>query len=265
MMKKTVKSISYVLLAVFLMFTLAGCGQTGQSNQPEDNGKEVWIVGTSPDYEPFEFVNEQGEYDGYDMDLIKEVGKRLDVEVKIEALEFESLIASLKQGKIDAIISCMSSDPERLKEADFTMPYYLVKDGVLVNPESDIEIKELDDVLKYVFAVQTGTTMDKWATTKAEENLVKDSQIKRYTDANAAALDVKNGRVDAFLVDLPVAEIKAKELELKVAFSCALDEGSPCIVLPKGSDEMLEKLNGIIEDMKEDGTLKALEDKWLEN
>lgn len=264
-MKKTVKSISYVLLAVFLMFTLAGCGQTGQSNQPADNGKDVWIVGTSPDYEPFEFVNEQGEYDGYDMDLIKEVGKRLDVEVKIEALEFESLIASLKQGKIDAIISCMSSDPERLKEADFTMPYYLVKDGVLVNPESDIEIKELDDVLKYVFAVQTGTTMDKWATTKVEENLVKDSQIKRYTDANAAALDVKNGRVDAFLVDLPVAEIKAKELELKVAFSCALDEGSPCIVLPKGSDEMLEKLNSIIEDMKEDGTLKALEDKWLEN
>lgn len=264
-MKKTVKNISYVLLAVFLMFTLVGCGQSQQSNQPADDGKEVWIVGTSPDYEPFEFVNEQGEYDGFDMDLIKEVGKRLGMEVKIEALEFESLIASLKQGKIDAIISCMARDPEREKEADFTIPYLLIKDGVLVNPESELEINELDDVLKYEFAVQTGTTMDKWATIKAEENLVKDSQIKRYTDANAAALDVKNGRVDAFLVDLPVAESKAKELGLKVAFSCALDEGAPCIVLRKGSDEMVEKLNGIIEDIIEDGTLKTLEDKWLED
>ena len=64
------------------------------------------------------------------MDLIQEVGKRLGVEVKIEPLEFDSLIASLKQGKIDAIISCMSPDEERLKEADFTKAYYITKHGI---------------------------------------------------------------------------------------------------------------------------------------
>jgi ABC-type amino acid transport substrate-binding protein len=87
----------------------------------------------------------------------------LGVEVKIEPLEFESLIASLKQGKIDAIIACMSPDEERLKEADFTKAYYKQNMGFWLNPDGKAKIKELSDVLKYEFGVQTGTTMAAWA------------------------------------------------------------------------------------------------------
>ena len=262
-MKKTIKTISYVLLVVFLVFALAGCGETEEKDTAGE-GKETWVVGTSPDYEPFEFVDENGEYVGFDIDLIYEVGERMDVEIKLEALEFESLIASLKQGKIDAIISCMSWDEERAKEADFTIPYFESQQGILINPESGLEINDVADIYDYEFAVQTGTTMEKWANGKIEEGLIESSQVKHYSDADAAALDVKNGRLPIFLADLPVARSKGAKLGLTVALECTLEKDeSPGIVLPKGSDETVEKLNGIIEDMKDDGTLKALEDKWL--
>lgn len=271
-MKKIGKIIVCVLCLTLILGLLAGCGETKQQGQQDQNGakeqpkveKETWVVGTSPDYPPFEFVDDDGDFAGFDMELIEEVGKRLDVEVKIEALEFESLIASLKQGKIDAIISCMTPDEERLKEADFTIPYYKTKHGVMVNPDGKADIKELDDVLKYEFGTQSGTTMATWAKNQIDAGKVKESQAKYYTDANAGALDVKNGRLAAFIVDLPVAYEKAKELELEVAVETVLEQDeSPGIVLSKGSTEMLEKLNEIIEEMISDGTIAELEDKWL--
>lgn len=270
-MKSVGKILICVLCLTLILGVVAGCGNSQQPSQGASNGneqsggeKEVWVVGTSPDYPPFEFVDDQGNYAGFDMDLIREVGKRLGVEVEIKALEFESLIASLKQGKIDAIIACMSPDEERLKEADFTKPYYKTKHGIVVNPDSDVDVKELDDVLTYEFGVQTGTTMATWAKNQIEKGAVKESQVKYYTDANAGALDVKNGRLSAFVVDLPVAYEKAKELDLEVAVETVLEnDENPGIVLRKGSTEMIEKLNKIIDDMMADGTIQQLEEKWL--
>jgi polar amino acid transport system substrate-binding protein len=260
-----------MLCITLVMGLMAGCGQNANQGQkqPDASGqqgeeKEVWVVGTSPDYPPFEFVDDDGNFAGFDMDLIQEVGKRLGVEVKIEPLEFDSLIASLKQGKIDAIIACMSPDEERLKEADFTKAYYITKHGILVNPESDTKIVELSDVLKYEFGAQSGTTMAAWAQSQIDAGAIDESKVKLYTDANAGALDVKNGRLPAFIVDLPVAYEKAKELDLEVALETVLDKDEdPGIVLQKGSTEMIEKLNGIIDDMMEDGTIEKLEEKWF--
>lgn len=267
-MKKTGKFLVLFLCLALIASVAIGCGKSneadGDASSASGDNKKVWVVGTSPDYPPFEFVDEKGEFIGFDMDIIQEVGSRLGVEVKVESLEFDSLIASLKQGKIDAIIACMTPDEERLAEADFTIPYYKNKHGVVVKPDGKFEIKSIDDVLKNEFGIQTGTTMDKWATGKLKDGAIKESQLKRYSDVNAGVLDVKNGRLPAFIIDLPVAYEKAKELGLEVAVETVLvKEEDPGIVLPKGSDKMIEKLNEIIEDMKKDGTIDKLEEKWL--
>lgn len=255
------KTIVVITLCVILAAgLLAGCGK---SNAPA-GGQDKWVVGTSPDYPPFEFMDDKNEYAGFDMDIIREVAKRLDVELEMKSLEFDSLIASLKAGKIDAIISCMSATPDRLLEADFTKPYYVDMQGVVVHPDSKADVKALEDVLKLEFGVQSGSTMATWAQGQVEEGLVKESQVKQYTDVNAGFLDLKNQRIEAYVADLAVAKQKAKEMGLKMALETVLDEEeSPGIVLPKGSDKMAGKLNKIIDEMEADGTLKSLEEKWL--
>jgi ABC-type amino acid transport substrate-binding protein len=271
-MKRISKFIILGLCVVLVISLLAGCSQPKQeqqavdqpkAEQPKEEKKE-WVVGTSADYPPFESVDEKGEFVGFDMDLIREVGKRMGVEVKIVSMEFDSLIASLKQGKVDAVIACMSPTPARLEEADFTDAYYLTKNAVLIKPDGKVEVKTIEDVFKYEIAVQTGTTMDEWATQQVKDGKIKESQLKRYTDANVAAMDVKNGRIEAFIADLPVAYEKANELDLKVAIEYKINQsGDAGILLKKGSDEMLQKLNEIIKEMKDDGFLGQLEDKWL--
>jgi len=278
-MKKFSKIIVLCLCLFLVLGLLAGCGQqqsqapsenTNQSEQADQGSgqqaaeeKKVLVVGTSPDYPPFEFVDENNEYVGFDIAYIEEVGKRLGVDIKIEALQFESLIAALKQGKIDLIISCMSPTPDRLKEVDFTDPYYETMQAVIANPNSGVEIKSLDDLKNYDIAVQTGTTMDEWATKQVQEGKLKDSQVHRYSDVNAGVLDLKNGRVDAFLLDGPVGYEKAKELGLKVVLDVDLETSvDPAIAVPKGS-ELKDKLNQIIKEIKEDGTLEKLENEWI--
>ncbi|HHY04155.1 MAG TPA: basic amino acid ABC transporter substrate-binding protein [Thermoanaerobacterales bacterium] len=269
-MKKLSKIIVCGLCLMLVLGLVAGCGQQQAGNEQEEEqgenqeDKKVLVVGTSPDYPPFEFVDDKGNYVGYDMDLIREIGKRLGMEIEIKALEFDSLIASVKQGKLDAVISAMGPTPERLAEADFTDPYYAAKQGVLVKPGSDVKIDTIEDLLKYNFAVQTGTTMHTWASEQIETGAVKEEQVKCYTDVNVAVLDLKNGRVDALFLDLPVAWSKAKEANLEVTLEVDLKTEEPWgIVVQKGNDELKEKLNGALKELKEDGTLDKLEEKWI--
>jgi polar amino acid transport system substrate-binding protein len=257
----------WLVLGAVLFLTLAllaGCGKE-EGGQADGEKKAGWVVGTSADYEPFEFVDEKGEYVGFDMELVKEVAKRMDMDLKIEDMEFGSLLASLEKGRIDAIIAAMSADDERRKQADFTIPYHESAQGVLVKNDSGIEINELDDLLPYTIAVQTGTTLDEWATAKIAAGELEESKVFRYSDANAAAMDVEIGRVETFFLDLPPARAYAKEYDkLELVFEGKLpDAEGQCIAIPKGSEEMAKRLNAIITELKEEGFIEELEDKWL--
>ncbi|MBN1260846.1 MAG: transporter substrate-binding domain-containing protein, partial [Anaerolineae bacterium] len=124
-----------VTLLTVLTVLLSACGPTQEPNVIEETKTEEpaeepteapieeneWtaiqgagklVVGTSADYPPFEFINENDEFDGFDMALIREVGNRLGIEIEIQDIAFDGLIAALKAGQIDAIIAAMSATPE---------------------------------------------------------------------------------------------------------------------------------------------------------
>lgn len=266
-MKKYSKLLVLLMCLGLILGIVTGCGGGSTTDEVSSSKSEndIWVVGTSPDYPPFEFVDEDGKYAGFDIELAEKVAEKLGKELKIEALEFESLIEALKRGKIDAIISCMNPTPERLEEADFTQGYHEVEHGIVIKPDDDVKIEKLEDVFKYEFGVQTGTSMDDWATKMIEEGKIEEAQLKRYTAADSGVLDVKNGRISAFLADLPVTQENAKKYDLKVALKCNVAENAnPSIVVEKGSD-VLDELNKIIDEMKEDGTLEKLEEKWLKD
>lgn len=247
--------LSMVVLSVLLSVgLLAGTGLA----------QETWVIGTSADYPPFESVDEDGEFVGFDMDLIREIGARLGRTVEIQDMDFGALIAALERGRVDAVIASMSPTPERRERVDFTDSYYQSRQGILIHPDTDVQIESLDDFMQYDFAVQTGTTMDDWATNRVEEGLIDPGQINRYGDVTVAGMDLRNRRVEAFMLDLAVAYSLAADLGLEVAIEVSIEEaGNPGILLPKGSDEEVALINGVLADLREEGFIDELIDTWL--
>ncbi len=147
------KTLSVSLLLIFaLALILAGCG--GQAPQQA----KVLKVGSDTAFAPFEFQDEKSkEYVGFDMDLIKAVGKQLGYEVKVQGMGFDGLIPALEAGQIDAVISAMTITAERGRKVNFSKPYYTSGLSIVVKSDN-AAVKEFKDLDGRRIAVQIGTT-----------------------------------------------------------------------------------------------------------
>jgi len=245
---------------------VAGCSQKpgGEKSALESiKEKGVLVVGTSADYPPFEYTDEKGEYVGFDMDLIRAVGEKLGVKVEIQDMSFESLTQAVKDGKIDAAIACMSATPERLKEVDFTKPYYLTKDAVLVRKDSTLSIGKLEDVYTFKIGVQTGTTQEDWVNEHIQSGDIKEANVSRYPRMDQAVLDLASGRIDVALMDLPPARKFVEVKPVKIALEAKISEGDPGIAVKKGSQDLVDELNKIIDQLTEEKVIEGLIEKHL--
>jgi polar amino acid transport system substrate-binding protein len=148
------KTISVALLIVFaLALILTGCG--GQSAPQQ---AKILKVGSDTNFAPFEFQDEKSkEYVGFDMDLVKAVGKQMGYEVKIQSMGFDGLIPALEAGQIDVAIAAMTITDERKKKVNFTKPYYTSGLSIVVR-QDNAAIKEFKDLEGKRLAVQIGTT-----------------------------------------------------------------------------------------------------------
>lgn len=257
-----------ILLSVVLILVLAvsACGQGEPANELEairQAGKIV--VGTSADYPPFEFVDENGEIVGFDIDLANEIGRRMDLEVEIVDMPFDSLIAAVQEGKIDISIAAFNYTEERDKSVDFTDPYYYAEDGFVVAEGFTDEITKPEDAANYRVGVQTGATADSWVTENlVETGLMPEENVFRYERMDQAALDVKNGRIDILITDyIPALALAEQVGGLKVVYHAEVSTGPVNIITPEGSTELTEALNEIIAEMLEDGFIDGLSTKWI--
>ena len=222
------------------------------------------IVGTSADYPPFEFVNDKNEFDGFDMALIREIGKRLGLEIEIQDISFNGLIAALKAGQIDVIVAAMSATPERDKEVDFTDNYYIGTDAILVREDSDITLNTAEDMAKYKIGVQTGTVHETWV----QENLVDSGKmsadnVSHYDRAELAIADLKNGRVDVVAMDYYAAQAYIKQGGIKLALKQNLSGENLAIAVPEGASELQAKLNEVIQQLWDEGFVDKLAQQYL--
>jgi len=111
--------------------------------QIKERGKIV--VGTSADYPPYESIDADGKFVGFDMDLARAIGEKLGVKVEFQDMPFDSLIAAVQEGKIDVVIAAMQATPERDETVDFSTPYRPTKDAFLGAADSTLELKTGDD------------------------------------------------------------------------------------------------------------------------
>lgn len=264
------KSLFYTLLILSLLLILAGCAP--KSEKPVDESKEkkdteietitpgVLTVGSDVAFPPFEFEDEKTqEIVGFDVDLIKEIGKRIGLQVKIQPAAFDTIIQALNARKFDCVVSAMTITDERKKQVDFSDPYIDSNQSLAV--KSGSPIKSVEDLKGKVVGVQRGTTGELKAQEIKEKYGIK--EVKSYDDTLMAFEDLKAGRIDAVINDYPVtAYLVKKDPSFKIVTEIPTGEKYG-IAVRKDSKALLKAINKALADMKKDGTYEKIYNKWF--
>ncbi|HCC4652179.1 ABC transporter substrate-binding protein/permease [Staphylococcus aureus] len=218
-------------------------------------------VGLSADYAPMEFehtVNGKTEYAGVDIDLAKKIAKDNNLKLKIVNMSFDSLLGALKTGKIDIIISGMTSTPERKKQVDFSDSYMMTKNIMLVKKDKVNEYKDIKDFNNKKVGAQKGTEQEKIA-----QNEIENASITSLSRLPDVILALKSGKVEGAVVEKPVAEAYLKQ-NPKLGISNVKfneEEKDTVIAVPKDSPKLLSQINKTIKEVKD----KGLIDKYMTN
>lgn len=245
------KIFIYAILGCALLALAFSMGCAG----PKEAGEVV--MGTNADFPPFEFRNEQNEVDGFDVDIAKAVAGKLGKELVIEDMEFGGLTQALNSKRIDMAIAGMTITEERKKEVNFSEPYYNAGQTVVVL-EDETKIKGVDDLEGKIIAVQLGTTGDM----EAHDRFPKEN-IRQYNKINEGFLDLANRRVDAIIIDVPVAD---RYIEIKGGCKTVggvFTEELFGIAVNKDNTELLEEINKVLMELKESGQYGELINKWF--
>lgn len=229
------KKIISLFLILALILTCSGCGKQ----------TEELVMATEPGFAPYEYY-ENGEVVGVDVDIAKEIAKRLDKKLVIKDVSFDFLINEVKSGKADFAAAGISITEERKKEVDFTNEYTTSNQVVIVRKNS--EIKDFDDLEGKEIAVQLGTIADMYASeTYPNAEVIKHKKILSAVEA------VKTKKADCIILDqLPAEEIVKQNPNLKVMDGILFQDKYGMIV-KKGNTELLDEINVILEDLEEEG------------
>ncbi|WP_084577007.1 basic amino acid ABC transporter substrate-binding protein [Sporomusa malonica] len=251
------KSMSFIILTLFVLTVgLTGCGG---SQQAQPAAVKVLKVGAEATFPPFEFQDEKSkDYVGFDVDLMKAIGKQMGTEVQIVNTAFDGLIPALEGGQIDVIASAMTITDERSKKVNFSKPYYKSGLSIIVKADNNA-IKTFKDLEGKRIAVQIGTT-------GAEEaKKIKDAKVREFNSASEAFLELKAGGADAVVNDLPVNEYYltkggSKDAKLVGEVLNAEEYG---VAVAKKNTELAGKISKALDEIKQNGEYAKVYEKWF--
>lgn len=257
-MKKAALIFS-VLLCTSLLF---GCGQaqSQQASKSNETKKEL-VVGMELAYPPFEMTDTKGNPCGISVDLAKDLGKSLGRPVRIENMAFSGLIPALQTKKIDCIISSMTITDERKKSIAFSDPYAKAWLALLINKNSPVkEIKDLN-VKGRIVAIKKGTVGQIYA-----QKYLPNAQVNIFDKEDACALEVTQGKADAFIYDtLSVDKLWKQNQSTTRANLKPFEENIQQwgIGMRKDDTELVSQVNKFLKDYKSNGGFNKLSDKYL--
>lgn len=260
------KVLRILLLISLISILIAGCGQAEPANRLEavqQAGKIV--VGTSADYEPWEYKDANDDFVGIDMEIMREIASRMGVEVEFQDLGFDTLVAAVQEGKVDAAIAAMASTDERKEKVDFSEVYYAGDNVILTSPDSGIAFDDPLMAADYKIGTQSGTIMYYWV----EDNLITpglmDSEnLFLYERNEQVALDLQAGRIDLAIMDLePGKQFMADaDFGFVEVWRGPMDPNGQAIAIMKGEDALVAEINKHIEDLIAEGFIDNLLDQY---
>lgn len=259
-MSKILRSVIIYGIIAVMALSIAGCNNKSQDAMD----KETLIIGFDDTFVPMGFKDNNGEIVGFDIDLAKEVSKRIGKQVTFQPIDWSMKESELNSGKIDLIWNGYSITKERKEKVNFTNPYLENRQVIITLVNSKINSK-VDLKGMNVGAQNQSSAVD--AINKEEELLktFKDGKVYTFETNNEALMDLEAKRIDAVVADEILARYyinKKGEGKFKILNDDFGDE-SYGVGIRKGDEELLEKLNEAFEDIKKDGTAKKVSEKWF--
>ncbi len=272
MKKNLLKKLAVGVLAGVIGLSFVGCGNSrGEDASKEASNKQViattldkvkeakkLVIGTSADYPPYEFHKEIDGKDtiiGFDVNIAQEIAKDLGVELEINDMKFDGLIAALKTGKVDMVLAGMNPTEERKQSVDFSKIYYTAQHAVIVRAEDKDKYKTLADLKGKEIGAQKGAIQEELAKTQIEAANVKG--LGKVTDL---VLELKNKKVDAIVVEVPVAKFyveKNKDLAItESTFKVEEGEQGSAVAVKKGDEAFIQAINKTLDRLIKEGKIE---------
>lgn len=217
--------------------------------------KDKIFVGTNAEFPPFEYL-EKGEVTGFDIELVNEIGKVMDADVKVLDMSFDGLLPALQMKKVDLVIAGMTATEERKKTVSFTQPYYTASQVIIVK-EGNNSIKSFDDLKGKKVAVMLGFTGD----TIVSE--IEGVNVERFNAAYAGIMALQADKVEAVVLDSEPAKNYVKQNSGLVLAEADAEQEEYAIALRKNDKALLEKVEKALAELKANGTYDALIKKYF--
>ncbi|WP_337969967.1 glutamine ABC transporter substrate-binding protein [Virgibacillus salexigens] len=250
------------LLSILILIglVLAGCGSSegdAENGNSEGELKDTYTVASDTSFVPFEF-KEDGEYVGFDIDLIHAIADEAGFEIELETTNFDGIIPGLQTGSFDIAIAGISITEERKQKIDYSEPYY--ESGLAIGVRSDNDsVKGIEDLEGKTIATRLGSTSASYI----DEN-IENAEASQFEQLDQAYLAVENGSADAILYDAPNVNyyIQTNGDNLKVVGDLyqAEDYG---IAISKGQEELVTAINDALATLKENGKYDEIYEKWF--
>lgn len=257
-----------VLGALVLLVAVAVLAAIGTQRGPGRGRDETWArcqregllrVGMDASYPPFE-VEVDGQFQGYDVDMAQEIGRRLGLEVTFANTNFDGLYDALASGRVDILISALPYD-RKMPDVRYTGGYFNAGQ-VLVTRRDDERIKSHKDLGGYRVGVEMGSMAHQEARRlREQERISLTIETGQSSDEVLDLLQV--GQVDVVVVDMVTARVALRDRPDLVIRGNPLTDESFVIAVRRDSPELYAAVNGILDVLRGEGWLDALADRWL--
>ncbi|HFI0457598.1 TPA: transporter substrate-binding domain-containing protein [Streptococcus suis] len=251
-MKKIVKT--GLVMATSLSLVACASNESTDNSLKNVQDKGTLVVALSPEYAPFEFrtlVDGKDTIVGADIELAKEIGKELGVEVEFSAMSFDNVLNSVQNGKVDLAISGISATEERAKVFDFSVPYYTSTNKLIINKANSSQFTSISSLESAQIGVQKGSIQEKIA-----NDLLPNASKVSISSNGELVNELKAGKIDGIIFEEPIAkayvakndDLLIVDTEIETNYTDAY-----AVALPKGSTALKEKVDAVIEKLVSEG------------
>lgn len=250
-------SFQKIIVIILSMICVLGISMNVRAHE-----KRTLTVGTNAEYAPFDYLDENGNITGFDIDLIEAIAKSQDIEIVWRDLPFDSLIGSMEAGDLDVIAAAIGPTSERKKSVDFSDVYYTGSQSIICKKGNDI--KTFKDLAGLKVAVLEGSIADLIASGENQDyGIVEDAQVVRFKNASSAVMELLNGGVDATLIDSIMAENFCRQTEGLMQTVVKGTENDSVFCVQKGNSEMLKIINAGLAEIRGNGTYDEIYEKYF--